>query len=88
MTDVRPPAYLSKRTLARELDLSESTVDEMVRRGVLPKPLRLSTGCIRWSWEAVSASLASLAPEGNTGPSDPYMAGVESATKAPRAGHG
>ena len=28
----RPPAYLSKATLAAELDVSESTIDELVRR--------------------------------------------------------
>lgn len=84
----RPPAYLSKRTLARELDLSESTVDEMVRRGVLPKPLRLSTGCVRWSWAAVEASLASIETSGNTGAGDPFLTGAEDATKAARAGHG
>jgi predicted DNA-binding transcriptional regulator AlpA len=81
------PAFLSKKSLAFELDVSESTVDEMVRRGVLPKPLRLSTGCIRWSWEAVTASLASLSPDSDTGASDPFLAGAQNATKATRTGH-
>ena len=33
-----PPAYLSRSTLAAELDCAESTVDEMAKRGVLPLP--------------------------------------------------
>ena len=30
----RPPSYLSKAKLAAELDMSESTVDSFVKRGV------------------------------------------------------
>jgi predicted DNA-binding transcriptional regulator AlpA len=72
----RPPAYLSKATLAEQLDMSESTVAEMVRRGVLPKPVKLSSGCVRWSWAAVEQALASLA--GTTEDAgDPYMAAVD-----------
>ena len=44
----RPPAFLSRATLAAELDVSVSTVDEMVRRGVLPVPLHLSTGRVHY----------------------------------------
>lgn len=77
----RPPSFLSRSTLAVELDISESTVDEMVRRGVLPKPLRLSSGCVRWSWTAVETALASLA--GSTDDSaDPFMSGARNAAKA------
>jgi predicted DNA-binding transcriptional regulator AlpA len=76
-----PPAFLSKATLAHELDMAESTVDEMVRRGVLPKPVRLSTGCVRWSWAAVEHALASLAGSADDC-TDPFMAGAQNATKA------
>src|SRR2546421_238087 len=41
MSDDRPPAYPSKSSLARELDCAESTIDELVRKGILPPPLRL-----------------------------------------------
>lgn len=61
MSDIRPPSYLSKSVLAAELCVSESTVDEMVRRGVIPQPIRLSAGCVRWRWETVDMALASLA---------------------------
>jgi predicted DNA-binding transcriptional regulator AlpA len=75
-----PPAYLSKATLAQELDMAESTVDEMVRRGVLPKPMKLSAGCVRWSWAAVEWALESLSGVREDG-GDPYMKGAKNATK-------
>jgi predicted DNA-binding transcriptional regulator AlpA len=82
----RPPAYLSRATLAHELDMAESTIDEMVRRGVLPKPVKLSTGCVRWSWIAVERALASIS--GSTdGGADPFMTGAKNATKAAPEGH-
>jgi predicted DNA-binding transcriptional regulator AlpA len=73
MSEERPPAYPSKSSLARELDCAESTIDELVRKGILPKPLRLTGGCVRWSWNDVTVALASL-KEGSSG--DPYIAGV------------
>lgn len=77
----RPPSFMSRKELAWEISVSESTVDEMVRRGVLPKPVRLSSGCVRWSWLAVETSLASLA--GTTDDSgDPFMSGAKNAAKA------
>ena len=36
----RPPSFVSKATLAAELDMSESTVDSYVQRGLLPKPFK------------------------------------------------
>jgi predicted DNA-binding transcriptional regulator AlpA len=70
----RPPAYLSKSSLAQELDMAESTVDEMVKRGVLPKPVKLSSGCVRWSWAAVEQALESLAGV-RKDDGDPYIRG-------------
>ena len=84
----RPPAYLGKATLAAELDIAESTVDEMVRRGVLPKPLRLSSGCVRWCWRDVENALASLKEGGNTLPTDPYAMGAANVTKIPEGRRG
>jgi predicted DNA-binding transcriptional regulator AlpA len=68
----RPPSYVSKATLAAELDISETTVDALVQRGVLPKPVRVG-GSVRWSWAQVDASLAAS----HTAPkADPFMEGV------------
>jgi len=39
-----PRQYMSRASLAYALDISESTVDELVRRGRLPPPIRLSRG--------------------------------------------
>jgi predicted DNA-binding transcriptional regulator AlpA len=78
----RPPSYLSCASLARELDVSESTIHEMVRRGVLPKPVRLSGGCVRWCWADVEAAIASLKHGTDTAPADPFLAGVRNVSKA------
>lgn len=80
-------SYLSCASLADALDVSESTIHEMVRRGVLPQPIRLSPGCVRWRWEDVDAALRKLSPPGN----DPYLAGALAAgngkaQNAPRPG--
>jgi predicted DNA-binding transcriptional regulator AlpA len=81
------PAFPSKSRLAVELDMAESTVDEMVKRGVLPSPVRLSTGCVRWCWADVVTAMQSLkdgtipAKDGTPqASSDPYMAGAQNVT--------
>lgn len=83
MQAARPPAYLSCASLARELDVSETTIHEMVRRGVLPQPIKLSAGCVRWCWTDVQLALASLSggkvQEANT---DPFLKGARNATSA------
>ncbi len=68
----RPPSFVSKATLAAELDVSETTVDNLVQRGILPKPIRLG-GSVRWPWAQVVASLgaSSATPE-----ADPFMQGI------------
>jgi predicted DNA-binding transcriptional regulator AlpA len=77
----RPPSYLSRATLAHELDCAESTVDELVKRGVLPKPVRLSSGCVRWCWAEVELAITSLKDGVVGGENDPFLAGVRNATK-------
>ncbi len=81
MTEDRPPAYVSRNTLAHELDCAESTVDEMVKRGVLPKPLRLSNGCVRWCWNDVVMALGSLKAGASEAENDPYLSGVKNVTE-------
>ena len=76
MSEDRPPAYPSKSSLARELDCAESTVDELVRKGILPKPLRLTGGCVRWCWQEVTIALSSLKGTAEE-TSDPYLAAVQ-----------
>jgi predicted DNA-binding transcriptional regulator AlpA len=78
----RPSSYLSCASLARELDVHESTVYDLVKRGVLPPPIKLSNGCVRWCWAEVQAKLASLPGGGSPANDDPFLAGVRNATSA------
>lgn len=78
----RPPSYLACATLARELDVSESTVHEMVRRGVLPQPVKLSSGCVRWRWADVEMALGSMSAGRVTEAADPFLTGARHATSA------
>ena len=50
--------YISRAELAGRLSISENSVDEMVRRGVLPGPIKQSLRGPRWSWSAVETTLA------------------------------
>lgn len=77
----RPASYLSRSALAAELDIAESTVDAMVQRGVLPRPVRLSAGCVRWCWKDVETALASLKEGADHAAADPFLAGAANVTK-------
>ncbi len=77
----RPSAYLTCASLARELEMSESTVHEMVRRGVIPQPIKMSRGCVRWCWAEVEAALMSHGSGGAAAPAnDPFLEGVRNVT--------
>jgi predicted DNA-binding transcriptional regulator AlpA len=80
----RPPSFMSRKELAWELSICESTVDELVRRGVIPPATKLTPGCVRWSWTSVESSLASLAATANDG--DPFMEGARNAIKTAKEG--
>lgn len=83
------PAYLSRASLAQELDMAESTVDEMVKRGILPAPIRLSPGCVRFCWADVELALASLKDGGAESTSgDAYIRGAKNVTKLPEGRRG
>lgn len=74
VSDNRPPSFLSKATLARELDCAESTIDELVKRGLLPAPLKITSGVVRWRWDDVEKALAAI----KGGPlRDPGFEGVD-----------
>lgn len=77
-----PSSYLTRSSLAAELEIGESTVDDMVRRGVLPKPVRLSSGCVRWRWASVDHALASMESGSQDTPSSEAAAGVQRAIQA------
>lgn len=48
-----PPDFVTADTMAYRLDCSRSTVDDYVRRGLLPKPLTVGAGLPRWYWPEV-----------------------------------
>jgi predicted DNA-binding transcriptional regulator AlpA len=75
-----PHAYLSRASLAHELEIGESTIDDLVRRGVLPKPIRLSSGCVRWRWQTVDEALMALS--GADGPASDAKEAVKNAIEA------
>ncbi|WP_172730013.1 helix-turn-helix domain-containing protein [Neorhizobium galegae] len=77
----RPSSYLSCASLARELDVSESTVRDWVEKGLLPRPIKRG-GSVRWSWADVQATMSSVAPVPPRITDDPYMAGAVNAAKA------
>jgi predicted DNA-binding transcriptional regulator AlpA len=81
---LRPPSFMSRKELAWELSVSESTIDELVRRGVIPSATKLTPGCVRWSWTAVETALASL--NGTSDDGDPFMAGARNAIKTATEG--
>jgi predicted DNA-binding transcriptional regulator AlpA len=68
----RPPSYVSKSTLAAELDMSESTVDNYVQRGLLPKPI-MRGAVMRWCWAEVDAALR----QQHESDGDPFMNGLD-----------
>lgn len=68
----RPPAFVSKATLAAELDISESTIENYVNAGILPQPRKLK-GAVRWRWADVEAAICSM---GGSQDSDPFMLGI------------
>lgn len=72
MLSPRPPSYVSKATLAAELEMSETTVDSYVKRGLLPQPIRRG-GSVRWCWAEVDAALRG----GGAGSEDQFMTGIE-----------
>lgn len=75
------PTYMSCATLARHLDVCESTVSAMVQRGVIPKPIKFSPGCVRFCWADVQSALSSLAsPAGANDDDDPFMKGLRNVT--------
>lgn len=51
--EARPLAYVSAKTLAKLVDVSESTIWDWARKGLLPKPKRFPSGATRWKWSEV-----------------------------------
>ena len=78
----RPSSFLSCASLARELDLSETTIRDMVGKGILPRPIKLGSS-VRWNWLTVQAALAGAA--NSNADQDPYMVGARNAASKKKA---
>jgi predicted DNA-binding transcriptional regulator AlpA len=75
-----PPDLCSAETLAHRLDCSVSTVHSYVRRGLLPKPLRLGD-LVRWRWAVVERFIDELENSpARADAADPYLAGLNLGT--------
>lgn len=77
----RPPLMMSAATLAYQLDISESTLRDLVKRGILPPAIVISSGVVRWNWEAVQASFGAMRA-GRLVAEDAYLAGAHNAAQA------
>jgi predicted DNA-binding transcriptional regulator AlpA len=81
------PDYVSAETLAYRLDCSRSTIDDYVRRGLLPHP-QVIGNLKRWRWSNIEEWIAARGPfahfadaeESAPENEDPYLAGVKRAT--------
>ena len=79
--------YVSADTLAQLLDCSKTTVHGYVRRGILPRPIRIGE-LVRWRWVDVEKAIQSLEAGGDSHAhhDDPYLEGLERGTTE-EAGH-
>ncbi len=50
-------AYVGSSTLCQMLDISESTLWEWVRKGFLPRPVKIGVSS-RWKWSDVEAKIS------------------------------
>ena len=71
------PDYMTKKTLARRIDLAEGAVDQYVKRGLLPPPVKIGEALL-WRWVEVDAALKSGNAREVTN-DDPYIRGVNAA---------
>jgi hypothetical protein len=72
---------MKRETLAKRLNLAPGVIDQLVKRGLLPPPVRLGDA-ILWRWQTVDDFLMKRQVEGAEN-DDPYMRGIDAA-EAPR----
>jgi predicted DNA-binding transcriptional regulator AlpA len=68
------PDYPSRETLAKRLDCAPSTIDGLVERGVLPRPIHLTPSVVRWRWLDVDVAIQAL---NSSDVEDPFIAGLK-----------
>jgi predicted DNA-binding transcriptional regulator AlpA len=70
--------HVSAETLAQLLDCSKTTVHGYVRRGILPRPIRIGE-LVRWRWVDVEKAIQSLegGDDSHADHDDPYIEGID-----------
>ena len=53
--------YLRVKSVAKRLDMSESTVWRLVQQGILPKPLKLTPRTTVWRADDIDAAIEKVA---------------------------
>jgi predicted DNA-binding transcriptional regulator AlpA len=73
--------YVSAETLAQLLDCSKTTVHGYVRRGILPRPIRIGD-LVRWRWVDVEKAIQCLegGDDSHADHDDPYIEGIDRGT--------
>ena len=61
-TEPRIIAYVGTATLCQLLDVSDGTIWEWVRRGLLPRPVRIGVTA-RWKWAEIERRLSQTGEE-------------------------
>lgn len=76
-----PAEYCSAETLAARLDCSKTTIHGYVRRGILPRPIRIGD-LVRWRWLDVEKAIESIetGDDSHADAHDPYLEGLERGT--------
>lgn len=70
------PDYCRRETLAKRLNLPASAIDQFVKRGLLPQPIKIGEAVL-WRWESVDTFLQSQQTETLIQDfCDPYIAGA------------
>ena len=71
LTLSHPPSGLSREEAARHVGVSTSSFDDLVARGIMPKPLELGIRRNVWNVRALDAALDHLAGLNREGVPDP-----------------
>lgn len=72
------PDYCKRETLAKRLNLPAGAIDQLVKRGLLPAPIRLGDALL-FRWADVDSYLRSGKMDA---PDDPYETGARRAAQA------
>jgi hypothetical protein len=77
----RAPLWASTETLAAEMDVPPSKIQQLVQLGIIPRPIDLGNGVFRHDMRAIREALDSRMAAAALS-EDPYAAGARNATAA------